>query len=115
MTDAVSPRAAHTPDRLRPATLAVHAGIHRSALEEMAEPLYITQGYVYPNAAEAEAAFAGEIERYQYSRYGNPTVTTFEERLAAIEGAEACFATATGMAAVFVSLASILKQGSRLV
>ncbi len=115
MTDAVSPRAAHNPDRLRPDTLAVRAGIHRSAFDEMAEPLYITQGYVYPNAAEAEAAFAGEIERYQYSRYGNPTVTTFEERLAAIEGAEACFATATGMAAVFVSLASILKQGSRLV
>lgn len=110
MTDAVSPRAALSPD-----TLAVRAGIHRSVFDEMAEPLFITQGYVYPTAAEAEAAFAGELDRYQYSRYGNPTVTTFEERLAAIEGAEACFATATGMAAVFVSLASILKQGSRLV
>jgi len=115
MSDAVSPRAHHTTTSYRPDTLAVRAGLHRSAFDEMAEPLYITQGYVYPSAAEAEAAFAGEIDRYQYSRYGNPTVTIFEERLAAIEGAEACFATATGMAAVFVSLASILTQGSRLV
>src|SRR5690606_20535997 len=85
------------------------------SFEEMSEPIFMTQGYVYDTAAEAEAAFAGEIERYQYSRYGNPTVTMFEERLRLIEGAEACFATATGMAAVFVSLASILRQGSRLV
>lgn len=117
MTDADCPQPAprQLPENLRPDTLAVRAGTHRTAFDEMSEPIFLTQGYVYPNAAEAEAAFAGEIERYQYSRYGNPTVTTFEERLAAIEGAEACFATATGMAAVFVSLASILKQGSRLV
>src|SRR5690606_33385139 len=69
----------------------------------------------YATAREAEQAFLGEIERYQYSRYGNPTVTMFQDRLAAIEGADACFATATGMAAVFVSLACVLKQGSRLV
>ncbi|WP_084075363.1 O-succinylhomoserine sulfhydrylase [Demequina sp. NBRC 110052] len=99
----------------RPDTLAVRAGQHRTPFDEMAEPIFVTQGYVYPTAAEAEAAFAGEIERYQYSRYGNPTVTMFEERLAAIEGAEDCFATATGMAAVFVSMASILESGSRLV
>ena len=116
MTDALSPDAlSASPRQLRPDTLAVRAGLHRSQFDEMSEALFLTQGYVYPNAANAEAAFAGEIDRYQYSRYGNPTVTTFEERLAAIEGAEACFATATGMAAVFVSLASILKQGSRLV
>lgn len=99
----------------RPDTLAVRAGQHRTPFDEMAEPIFLTQGYIYPTAAEAEAAFAGEIERYQYSRYGNPTVTMFEERLAAIEGAEDCFATATGMAAVFVSMASILESGSRLV
>lgn len=99
----------------RPDTIAVHAGVTRTAFDEMSEPLFLTQGYVYPTAAEAEAAFAGEIERYQYSRYGNPTVTMFQDRLAAIEGAESCFATATGMAAVFVSLAAILEQGSRLV
>ena len=100
---------------LRPDTLAVRGGMHRTAFEEMAEPIFMTQGYVYSTAAEAEAAFSGELNRYQYSRYGNPTVTMFQERLALIEGAEECFATATGMAAVFVSLASILKQGSRLV
>ena len=99
----------------RPDTLAVTAGVHRTEFDEMSEGLFLTQGYVYSTAAEAEAAFAGEINRYQYSRYGNPTVTAFQDRLAAIEGAEACFATASGMAAVFVSLASILDQGERLV
>lgn len=101
--------------RLRPDTIAVHAGQHRTHFEEMAEPIFLTQGYVYATAAEAEAAFNGELDRYQYSRYGNPTVSMFEKRLAAIEGAEDCFGTATGMAAVFVSLACVLKQGSRLV
>lgn len=100
---------------LRPDTIAVHGGVHRTPFEEMSEPIFLTQGYVYASAGEAEAAFNGTIERYQYSRYGNPTVTMFEERLAAIEGAEDCFATATGMAAVFVSLACVLRKGSRLV
>lgn len=100
---------------LRPDTLAVRGGLSRTAFDEMSEAMFITQGYVYATAAEAEAAFAGEIDRYQYSRYGNPTVTMFEQRLRAMEGAEDCFATATGMAAVFVSLACILRQGSRLV
>ncbi|WP_062381795.1 O-succinylhomoserine sulfhydrylase [Demequina pelophila] len=103
------------PPTLRPDTLAVRAGFPRTHFEEMSEPIFATQGYVYPTAAEAEAAFAGEIERYQYSRYANPTVSMFEQRLSAIEGAEDCFATATGMAAVFVSLAAILRQGDRLV
>jgi len=108
MTDADCPE-------LRPDTLAVRAGMHRTPFQEMAEPIFLTQGYVYDTAAEAEAAFNGELDRYQYSRYGNPTVTMFQDRLAAMEGAQACFATATGMAAVFVSLAAILRQGSRLV
>ncbi len=81
----------------------------------MSEGLYLTQGYAYDNAEQARDAFAGDIDIYMYSRYGNPTVTAFQERLAAIEGAEACFATSTGMSAVFVSLASILGQGDRLV
>ena len=96
-------------------TLAVRGGFERTPFDEMAEPIFMTQGYVYPNAEEAEAAFAGTIERYQYSRYGNPTVTVFEQRLAALEGAQRCFSTATGMSAVFVSRAAVLKQGSRLV
>lgn len=101
--------------QLRPDTLAVRAGHTRTPFDEMSEALFLTQGYVYPTAAEAEAAFAGEIQRYQYSRYANPTVTMFEQRLAAIEGAEDCFATATGMAAVFVALGAVLRQGDRLV
>jgi O-succinylhomoserine sulfhydrylase len=99
----------------RPDTLAVRGGLQRSNFDETAEALFLTSGYVYRNAAEAEAAFAGDIERYVYSRYGNPTVTTFEERLRLIEGAPACFATATGMAAVFTALAGLLAQGDRVV
>ncbi len=100
---------------LRPDTRAIRAGIERSDAREMSEGLFLTQGYVYESAAQAEAAFAGDIDMYMYARYGNPTVEAFQQRLAAIEGADACFATATGMAAVFVSLASILGQGDRLV
>ncbi|WP_061963082.1 O-succinylhomoserine sulfhydrylase [Demequina aurantiaca] len=98
-----------------PDTLALHTGIHRSEANEMSEGLFLTQGYAYESAEQAAAAFAGDIDVYMYSRYANPTVTAFQERLAAIEGADACFGTATGMAAVFVSLASILQQGDRLV
>jgi O-succinylhomoserine sulfhydrylase len=100
-----------------PDTLAVRGGLVRSGFDETAEALYLTQGYVYETAAQAEAAFAGEVDHYIYSRYGNPTVRAFEERLRLIEGegAEACFATATGMAAVFTSLAAFLRAGDRVV
>lgn len=101
--------------RLRPDTLAVRGGLHRTGFDETAEALFLTQGYVYPTAAAAEAAFAGELDHYVYSRYGNPTVSAFEERLALLEGAEACFATASGMAAVFNSLAGMLETGDRVV
>jgi O-succinylhomoserine sulfhydrylase len=99
----------------RPDTLAVRGGLRRSTFDETAEALFLTSGYVYRSAAEAEAAFKGDIERYVYSRYGNPTVSTFEERLRLVEGAPACFATATGMAAVFTALAALLGQGDRVV
>lgn len=99
----------------RPDTRAIRAGIERSQHHEMSEGLFMTQGYVYDRAADAEAAFAGELDVYMYARYGNPTVTAFQERLRAIEGAEACYATATGMSAVFTALASILVSGDRLV
>jgi O-succinylhomoserine sulfhydrylase len=99
----------------RPDTLAVRGGLARSDFDETAEALYLTQGYVYESATQAEAAFAGDIDRFIYSRYGNPTVAIFEERLRLIEGAPACFATATGMAAVFTSLAAILRAGDRVV
>ena len=103
------------PAELRPDTLAVRGGLNRSNFDETSEGLFLTQGYVYPRAADAEAAFAGTLDRFVYSRYGNPTVGTFEERLRLLEGAEACFATATGMSAVFTSLAALVKSGDRIV
>ncbi len=103
------------PSQYRPDTRAIRAGIDRSQHHEMSEGLFMTQGYVYDRAADAEAAFAGELDVYMYARYGNPTVTAFQDRLRAIEGAEACYATATGMSAIFTALASILASGDRLV
>lgn len=100
---------------LRPRTIGVRGGQSRSDFHETSEPIYLTQGFVYESAAQAEAAFNGEVDRFIYSRYGNPTVRTFEERLRLIEGAEACYATASGMSAVFTALAAIVKQGSRIV
>lgn len=99
----------------RPDTLAVRAGLDRSGFEETAEALYLTSGYVYSTAEEAEAAFKGDVDRFVYSRYGNPTVTMFEERLRRLDGAPACFATGSGMAAVFVALAALLGRGDRVV
>lgn len=87
----------------------------RSQFDETAEALYLTSGFVYESAEQAEAAFKDEIDKFIYSRYGNPTVAMFEERMRALEGAEACFATASGMSAVFVALAALCGAGSRLV
>ncbi|MGD9618782.1 MAG: O-succinylhomoserine sulfhydrylase [Mycolicibacterium sp.] len=103
------------PEGVSQATIGVRGGLLRSGFEETAEAMYLTSGYVYPSAADAEKAFTGEIDRYVYSRYGNPTISMFEERLRLLEGAPACFATATGMAAVFTSLGALLGAGDRLV
>lgn len=100
---------------LRPDTLAVRGGLVRSEFQEMSEGLFLTQGYVYDSAAQAESAFAGDVDRFLYSRYSNPTVSTFEERLRLLDGAEAAYATATGMSAVFTALAALVQQGSRIV
>jgi len=100
---------------LAPATLLVRGGSERSGYEETCEALFLTSGFVYGSAAEAEAAFKQDGSRYVYSRYRNPTVTMFEERLRLIEGAEACRATASGMAAVFAALLCKLRAGQRLV
>ncbi|NAZ77762.1 O-succinylhomoserine sulfhydrylase [Kineococcus sp. T13] len=99
----------------RPDTLAVRAGIARSGFEETAEAMYLTSGYVYASAADAEAAFSGDVDRYVYSRYGNPTVSVFTERLRALEGAQACYGLASGMSAVFYALAALLGAGDRVV
>ncbi|MFE0749117.1 O-succinylhomoserine sulfhydrylase [Gordonia sp. NPDC058843] len=103
------------PGGLSADTIAVRGGLARSGFHETAEALYLTSGYVYDSAEAAERAFTGEDERFVYSRYGNPTVEMFQERLRRLEGAEACFATASGMAAVFVALGALLKAGDRLV
>ncbi len=99
----------------RPDTLAVRGGLDRSGFMETSEALYLTSGYVYPSAADAEAAFAGEQDRFVYSRYGNPTVAAFEERLRLLEGAEGATATATGMAAVYLALQALVRTGDRVV
>jgi O-succinylhomoserine sulfhydrylase len=99
----------------RPDTFAVRGGLDRSGFEETSEALYLTSGYVYSSAAEAENAFRGESDHYMYSRFSNPTVTAFGERLRLIEGAEACFPTASGMAAVFNALLALVRAGDRVV
>jgi O-succinylhomoserine sulfhydrylase len=100
----------------RPRTRAVRAGLARSQNRETAEALYLTSGFVYDSAAEAESAFGSKREtRFVYSRYGNPTVAMFEERLRQLEGAEACCGTASGMSAVFAALMSQLRAGDRVV
>ncbi len=98
-----------------PATVAVHGGTMRSQFGETSEALFLTSGFVYDDAEQAEATFAGTADHFQYSRFGNPTVAMLEQRLALIEGAEACRVTATGMAAVHAALLCHLRAGDRLV
>lgn len=115
--DGVAPRKKATADikSWRPQTRAVRGGLTRSNFDETSEALFLTSGYAYNSAEEAEATFKGESSHFQYSRFGNPTVAMFENRLAALEGAEACRATSTGMSAVFFSLLALLKSGDRIV
>ncbi|WP_182358075.1 O-succinylhomoserine sulfhydrylase [Tomitella gaofuii] len=103
------------PDGVRPATVGIRGGVMRSQYQETAEGLYLTSGYVYESAEAAERAFTGEDQRFVYSRYGNPTVEMFQERMRLLDGAEACYATATGMSAVFTALAALCGSGDRLV
>jgi O-succinylhomoserine sulfhydrylase len=102
-------------DRYRPETRLVHSGTLRSQYGETSEALFLTQGYVYENSAQAERRFKNEEPGFQYSRFANPTIAMFEERMAAFEGAEAARATATGMAAVTLALAGQLKSGDHVV
>ena len=102
-------------EQLRPRTQLVHAGVRRSQFQETSEAIFLTQGFVYPDAEAAEARFKGEDPGFIYARYGNPTVAMFEDRIAALEGAEAAFATASGMAAVNGAMMSQLKAGDHVV
>ena len=103
------------PDTWRAATQMVRGGTQRSQFDETGEAIFMTSGYVYSSPEEAEAAFKGEIDRFVYSRYNNPTVSMFEDRLALLEGAKFCNGTASGMAAVFAALGCQVKTGDRIV
>jgi O-succinylhomoserine sulfhydrylase len=101
----------------RPRTRAVRGGLRRTEMNETSEGLFLTSGYIYGSGAEAEAAFrpGAKLDRFVYSRYGNPTVAMFEERLRLLEDAEGVRATASGMSAVFAALLCQLKAGDRVV
>ena len=96
-------------------TLAVRAGQVRTAEGEHSEPIFTTSSYVFASAAEAAARFSGEQPGNVYSRYTNPTVRTFEQRIAALEGAEMGVATASGMAAILSTCMALLKAGDHIV
>src|SRR5262249_13683856 len=101
--------------RYRPETRLVHSGTLRSPFGETSEALFLTQGYVYETALQAEKRFKNEEPGYQYSRFSNPTVTMFEQRMSALEGAEAARATATGMAAVITAVIGQVRAGGHIV
>jgi len=101
--------------RYRPETRLVHSGTLRSEFGETSEGLFLTQGYVYDTAEQCEARFKGQDPGYIYSRYSNPTISMFEQRMIELEGAEACRSTATGMAAVTTAVLAPLKAGDHVV
>ncbi len=100
---------------LNPQTHAVRAGLSRSGFGETAEALYLTSGFTYSSAEEAQDSFTDEVDHFVYSRFHNPTVAMFEKRLAAIEGAEYCVATGSGMSAMFASIACMVSAGDHVV
>jgi O-succinylhomoserine sulfhydrylase len=102
-------------EKLHLDTLAVRAGIERSQFNEHSEALYLTSSFVFDNAAQAAARFAGAEPGNTYSRFTNPTVTAFQERLAALEGAEACVATASGMSAILSTVMALMQAGEHIV
>ncbi len=106
---------AKQPDSLRLQTLAVRAAVERSQYGENSEALYLTSGYVQSSAESQARRFAGEEEGDTYGRSGNPTVRSMEQRLAALEGSEACLATSSGMAAILLMCFSLLKSGDHVV
>ena len=93
----------------------IRGGLNKTQFREQSEGLFLTSGFVYENAEQAEAIFKGDETGFQYTRYANPTIDTFEKRMAVIDGSESCFATASGMSAVFASLMCQLKAGDHVV
>jgi O-succinylhomoserine sulfhydrylase len=102
-------------DNLQPETLALHTGIHRSQFHEHSEAMYLTSSFVFDSAAQAAARFSGSEPGNIYSRFTNPTVTAFEERLAVLEGAETCIATSSGMSAILACTMGLLSAGDHIV
>ena len=96
-------------------TLAIRAGLARSGFGETSEAMYLSSGYTYENAEQAVHSFSDEIDHFVYSRFANPTVAMFEQRLAALEGAELCVATGSGMSAMFAAIACMVESGDRIV
>lgn len=111
----ISPSANKSERTLRPQTLAVRGELTRTGFGETSEALFLNSGFTYPSAESAQGAFSQTEDHHVYSRFSNPTVQMFEQRLALIEGAEAAIATGTGMAAMFTSVASVVSQGDRVV
>jgi O-succinylhomoserine sulfhydrylase len=103
------------PEGLHPDTLAVRAAVERSQYGENSEALYLTSGYVQPTAEAAARRFAGEEEGFTYGRYGNPTVASFEQRLASMEGTEAAISSASGMSAILMMCMGLLQSGDHVV
>ncbi len=103
------------PASLRPDTLAVRAGIERTQFREHGEAMYLTSSFVFESAEQAAACFSGAEEGYVYARFSNPTVTAMQTRLAALEGAEACVATASGMSAIMSLVMALLQAGDHIV
>jgi O-succinylhomoserine sulfhydrylase len=102
-------------DDLDFATRAVRAGIERTPFGEHAEPLFLTSSFVFESAAQAAARFSGDEPGFVYSRFSNPTVKAFQDRLASLEDAEACLATASGMSAILATVLGLVKQGEHIV
>jgi O-succinylhomoserine sulfhydrylase len=112
-----TPPSGKKPDtrRWRTQTKLVRGGLKRSQFGETSEAMFLSSGFIYPTAESAETSFKGESERFIYSRFSNPTVAMFEERMALLEGATVARATASGMSAVFASLACLVRAGDRVV
>ena len=102
-------------DKKKNSTKLIKGGTNRSEFMETIDALFLTSGFIYESAEEAEKSFKEEKERFMYSRFGNPTVETFQKKMAMMEGAEDCWGTATGMAALFTIFMSYLKSGDRVV
>ena len=116
MTDNPNPPASRLPEGAHRRTRAVHHGARRSQYGELAEAIFLTQGFLYDSAAQAEARFIKSgPDEFIYARYGNPTSRMFEDRIADLEGTEDAFATASGMAAVNGALFSLMRPGERIV